>query len=96
MVVLAEALADGETDAPGEVPVPLLVPPLVAALGDVVATDAVGAFDTVADAVALLVALGKTEDGLGLAALFWFAQPASITPTAKTITSIKNIIFFKI
>lgn len=72
-----------------------MAPPEAAAEGDVVATDAVGALDTVAVAVALLVALGKTDDGLGLAALF-FAQPANITPTAKTITININIIFFKI
>ena len=86
----------GETLGEAVVPdvAPFVAPPLVP--GDVVATDAVGAFDTVADAVTLLVALGKTEDGLGLAALFWFAQPASITPTAKTITININIIFFKV
>ncbi len=72
-----------------------VVPAVALAVGDVVATDAVGALDTVAVAVVVLVAVGKTDVGLGLAALLGFAQPANITPTAKTITININIIFFK-
>lgn len=57
--------------------------------GDMLA-DAVGVIDTDA------VALGISETlGLGLGWLFW-EQPANITPTAKTITMIKNTIFLKI
>lgn len=76
----AEVAAGALADVPGDV--------------DGIATDAVGAFETVA--VAVVPGLGINDVlGLALGCLFW-AQPARITPAAKTITIIKNIIFFKI